>query len=278
MSDPDTCPIIKRNGVICQAKVQEGLDRCRQHVSSCACPFPLMGQYCGVELKQAWANVDPNEEPKHPHHLHYESRMIVVPPTSRACKQCRTPISNLTGYCDKHDAYAAQARREETLAELNRLTDGDRKEMIKILRDTDGLLSRIDLSHLTDYSPITNPYEELYRLAGQTIKWKDILAERVADLEYLGYGTEHTGEQVKTDVQLFTQALAEARQILVAISKLDVEERMVRIAEAQAMMIAEVLGRVLDSLGLDETVVLRARSSVAERLRIFGNQQKAISA
>lgn len=237
-----------------------------------------MGQYCGVEIKQAWADIDPRDEPKHPHHLHWESRTVIVAPERRACKECRTPITSITGYCDKHDALAAQARREEFLGELNRLTAGDRKEMIAVLKDTDNLLSKIDLSALTEYSPITNPYEELYRLAGQTIKWKDILAERVADLEYLGYGTEHTGEQVKADVQLFTQALAEARQILVAISKLDVEERMVRIAEAQALMIAEILGRVLDSLGLDEAVVLRARSSVAERLRIFGgNQQRAIT-
>lgn len=278
MNSPETCLIIKRNGVICQAKVQEGLDRCRQHVSSVACPYPLPGdQWCGVELKQAWANMDPNEEPRHPHHRHYESRMIVVPPESRACKVCRTPIANVVGFCDKHDSYAGQARREEVLAELDRITEGDRKEMIKILRDGELLHRKIaELTDLTEYSPITNPYEELYRLAGQTIKWKDILAERVANLEYLGYGTEHTGEQVKAEVQLFTAALAEARTILVSISKLDVEERMVRIAEAQAMMIAEVLGRVLDSLGMDETMVLRARSSVAERLRVFGNQQKAI--
>lgn len=280
MTPPDTCQIIKRNGVLCQAKVAEDLDRCRQHVASRACPYPLMGdQYCGVEIKQAWANIDPKDEPKHPHHLHYQSRMIVVPPESRACKSCRTPITSGTGFCDKHDSFAGQARREEVLAELDRITGSDRAEMIKILRDGELLQRKItELTELTEYTPITNPYEELYRLAGQVIKWKDILAEKVAELSYLSYGTEHTGEQIKGEVQLFTQALAEARSILVSISKLDVEERMVRVAEAQAMMIAEVLGRVLDSLGLEEAIVLRARSGVAERLRVFGNQQRAISA
>jgi hypothetical protein len=143
--------------------------------------------------------------------------------------------------------------------------------MIRVLKDMDSLQSRLDLADITDFTPINNPYEELYRLAGQAVKWKDILAQRVAELQELGYEGK-TGEQIKAEVQLFAGAMTECRNILVSISKLDVEERMVRVAEAQALMIAEALGRVLDSLGLDDNTILRARSGVAERLRLFGGQ------
>lgn len=147
--------------------------------------------------------------------------------------------------------------------------------MQRILRDMDGLRNRLELSDITNFEPVVNPYEELYKLAGQTVHWKNILAERVSQLHELGYEAK-TGEQIKAEVQLFTSALAEARNILTSISKLDVEERMVRVAEAQALMIAEALGRVLDSLGLDDNTVIRARTGVAERLRLFGGQ-KAIT-
>lgn len=277
MDLPQTCLLIKPNGTVCGSPLAVGLDRCKGHVRSVACPYNLAGGWCGVALPQRYENINPDSDRNHPHHKHYEARMIVVPPEYRACRVCKKPIASVTGFCTDHDTYAAQARREEVLQTLTQLTEGDRKEMIRVLKDMEGLRSRLELSDLVDYQPVVNPYEELYRLAGQTVKWKDILAERVGQLHELGYEAK-TGEQIKAEVQLFTGALTEARNILTSISKLDVEERMVRVAEAQALMIAEALGRVLDSLGLDDNTIIRARTGVAERLRLFGGQQKAISA
>lgn len=276
MDLPKTCLLIKPNGIVCGTAVAVGLDRCKSHVPSVACPYPLAGSHwCGVALAQKYANINPDTDRNHPHHKHYEARMIVVPPEHRSCRVCKKPIASVTGFCAEHDSYAAQARREEVLQTLTQLTDGDRKEMIRVLKDMDGLRNRLELRDITTFEPVVNPYEELYRLAGQTVRWKDILAEQVGMLNELGYEAK-TGEQIKAEVQLFTAALTEARNILTSISKLDVEERMVRVAEAQALMIAEALGRVLDSLGLDDNTVIRARTGVAERLRLFGGQ-KAIS-
>lgn len=272
MDLPPTCLLIKSNGVVCGNPLAEGLDRCRTHTTSGACPYQLAGHWCGVALPNKYMNIHPTTDRNHPHHKHYEARMIVVPPEYRSCRVCKKPISTHTGFCEAHNSYAAQQRREEVLATLHELTEGDRKEMVRVLKDMDGLRHALELKDIVDYQAINNPYEELYRLAGQAVKWKDILAERVATLHELGYEGK-TGEQIKAEVQLFAAALTECRNILVSISKLDVEERMVRVAEAQALMIAEALGRVLDSLGLDDNTVLRARSGVAERLRLFGGTQ-----
>lgn len=272
MDLPKNCLLIKTNGTVCGNPLAEGLDRCKSHTTSQACPYPIMGQWCGVALPQKYMNIHPSTDRNHPHNKHYEARTVVVPPEYRTCRVCKKAISSHTGFCESHETYAAQMRREEVLSTLSQLTEDDRKEMIQVLKDMDGLRSRLELVDITDYKPINNPYEELYRLAGQAVKWKDILAERVSTLQELGYEGK-TGEQIKAEVQLFASALTECRNILVSISKLDVEERMVRVAEAQALMIAEALGRVLDSLGLDDNTVLRARSGVAERLRLFGGQQ-----
>lgn len=283
MDLPETCRLILRRGNYCGKPLVEGLKVCKQHTQMVACPWPLPGnQPCGVAIDQGLDNLDPREIKNHPHHKHFEIRAVIVPAEYRECRVCHAVISSITGFCEEHDAYSAQIRKEQVLAQWEQFPDTfkkDKAELIRVLRsaqDAEVLINKLHLSDITNFKPIDNVYEELYVLAGQIVKWKDILAERVAQLEYLGYGTEHTGEQVRADVQLFTAALTEARTILVSIAKLDVEEKRVRVAEAQAMMVADALGRVLDSLGLDDRSILRARSAVANQLRVINADEPRV--
>lgn len=283
MDLPQTCRLILRRGNYCGKPLVDGLNVCKLHTQNVACPWPLPGnQPCGVIIDQGMDRLDPKELKNHPHHKHFEIRAVVVPPDYRECRVCHAVISSITGFCEEHDAFSAQIRREEVLTQWQNhpeIFKKDKAELIKVLRDTqdaESLVNRLKLSDLTNFQPVDNVYEELYILAGQIVKWKDILADRVSQLEYLGYGTEHTGEQVRADVQLFQSALTEARNILVSIAKLDVEEKRIRVAEAQAMLVAEALGRVLDSLGLDDRSILRARSAVANQLRVINADEPKV--
>ena len=282
----DKCPIVlERTGAYCGKKVpNDGFGRCKDHTRKVPCPFMLPGDAaCQVGLDEGWQNLDPREFSQHPHHDHYKVRMIVIDPHHRFClaEGCKALSTHTEGYCDLHESHAQQARREmiaEVLVEaaeeqgkkVSDLTRKDCAEVLEVFEAIEVVATESRGSYdVTQYAAIDNPYAELYRLAGQTVAWKDALAEKIADMTEIGY-EGRTGEQIKADVQLFTGALVECRQVLTAIAKLDVEERMVRIAEAQAILIAETLGRVLDSLGMTKEKQLQARSAVAERLRIVG--------
>lgn len=274
------CPLIlPTTGVICGKNVPDDFGRCKQHTRKVACPYLLPGDKpCLVALDEGWGNLAPDNHVKHPHHGHYKVRMIVIDPIHRLCQECGKVSTHVEGYCDLHAPQAQQARREMLAESLiaeaeNRgttveaLTKKDREEVLEVIAAE--IVTRRGTYDVTRYTEIDNPYAELYKLAGQTVAWKDALAEKIAELTEAGYEGRN-GEEIKADVQLFTAAIVETRQVLTAIAKLDVEERMVKIAEAQAIMIAETLSRVLDSLGLSHATQLQARSAVAERLRIVG--------
>lgn len=275
------CPLVlPTTGVYCGKPIPDSFGRCKQHTRKVACPFLLPGdKACHVALDEGWQNLDPKEHAKHPHHDHYKVRMIVIDPVHRLCQECHKPSTHVEGYCDLHAPQAQQARREMLADALvneaeirgttvEALTKADRAEVLEVV--TAEIVTRRGAYDVARYTEIDNPYAELYKLAGQVVAWKDALAEKISELTEAGYAGRN-GEEIKADVQLFTAAMVETRQVLTAIAKLDVEERMVRIAEAQAIMIAETLGRVLDTLGMSYDKQLQARAAVAERLRVVGS-------
>lgn len=284
------CPLVlPKTGTICGKPIPDDFGRCKDHTSKVACPYLLPGDKpCLVAIPEGWQNIDPVGHSKHPHHEHYKVRMVVIDPVHRLCQECHAVSTHLEGYCDLHAPLAQQARREMIIEALDfeatqrgqtieELTRKDRAEILNVLAAHDAAqLAQSRRFDVTSYVVIDNPYAELYKLAGQTVAWKDALAARVSELQEIGY-EGRTGEQTKAEVNMFMQAIQETRQILTAIAKLDVEERMVRIAEAQAIMIAETLSRVLDTLGLSAEKQLQARAAVAERLRIVGGGTNATS-
>ena len=69
---------------------------------------------------------------------------------------------------------------------------------------------------------------------------------RVAELqEELRYG-HRAGEQIRAEIVLFGQAQDRCLKILEAIAKLNIAERMARVREAEALLMAEGMRRVAD--------------------------------
>jgi hypothetical protein len=93
-------------------------------------------------------------------------------------------------------------------------------------------------------TPVVDPLEALAVLAGEVLRWKDLLAAHVADLDGLRY-SGISGEQVRGEIMLFGQALDRCNTVLSTYARLGIDERLVRIEEQRADMIAVIIRAVL---------------------------------
>lgn len=128
--------------------------------------------------------------------------------------------------------------------------------------------ARATLADLDHTEPVTDPFAALEDLAGQAKRFADILRTKVGELTQVGYSSSQGLEQVKAEIQVYLSALTRAESVLAKIVSLDLESRRVRIAEAQASLVAAALARVLASsrLGLDNDAQRWARAALAKEL------------
>jgi hypothetical protein len=135
-------------------------------------------------------------------------------------------------------------------------------------RVTEEAASKTLAAILGPVGPVTDPLTELAMLAGEAKQWKVLLADRVATLVDTGYRGA-TGEQVRADVALFERAMDRLGTLLVAIAKLNIDERLAKIEEQRADLIADLIRAVLadDELGLTEEQAIAAPSVVVRHLR-----------
>jgi hypothetical protein len=160
-----------------------------------------------------------------------------------------------SGRCKLH---GGSTRNHEKHWDTRRAEDKARRA----LKDLDPLNTRPE--------SIENPLAELSRLAGEVVRWKDILAAHVSELNSLRYrGGGETGdtEQIRGEVVLFERALDRCERVLVSIAKLNIDERLARIDERLADMIVTALEAGLDSIGVDGEQADRAKSVTAREMR-----------
>ena len=118
-------------------------------------------------------------------------------------------------------------------------------------------------------APLGDPVEQLRELASEALRLKDYFAERLEALESLRYMAHGTGgEQLRSEVALYERALDRSQRFLHDLARLGLDERQVRISEAQVVLVAGVLERVLGrtELGLDSARLMIARTLLVEEL------------
>lgn len=123
---------------------------------------------------------------------------------------------------------------------------------------------------------IENPLTALAELAGDAVRWKNVVAAYVADLRKFRYqaqgmdaeGNETSGgEQIRGEVVVFERALARCESILVAMARLNLDERMVRIDEKIAERMFGAFEAGLDVLKLDPVDRQRAERVMGSEVR-----------
>ncbi len=114
-------------------------------------------------------------------------------------------------------------------------------------------------------APLTDPLAALQQLAGEALELKRYFADRLAALEQLRY-EGRAGEQLRAEVALFERALDRAQKFALDLAKLNLEDRLVRLNEAQGRMLAQAVEAALQVCGLEDRLDLRAE--IAQQLRL----------
>jgi hypothetical protein len=165
--------------------------------------------------------------------------------------RCKLPPIRGARVCRKHGGSAGQVKAKA----------GQRAAERRLQQE----LHRI-AEQLGPIEPVANPLAELSLLAGEALRWKEVIARQVEQLDEFRYQDFRGGEQVRGEVLLFERALDRCASILVSIVRLNIDERLAVIDERQAQLLAGVFSVVLERAGLDEKSEL-VRSLLIEELR-----------
>lgn len=168
--------------------------------------------------------------------------------TSRSTgKQCGNLASAGTTVCYIHGARSPQVRK----AAKRRLEEA--KVVSKFLKDY-------------PIRAIDDPIVALQSLTSEAQAFYSFVSQHVAAIDV----DDWAGEEGKLSayVALLERAQAQAQRFLSDWVRLGLEERLVRLSERQAEAIGRVIDGVLNSLGLDDETLAKARGELPRQLRL----------
>ncbi len=98
---------------------------------------------------------------------------------------------------------------------------------------------------------------------------KYLLSERTGELDDLVLTDQAGHEEVRATLSAYERALDRCGRLLVAMARLNLEDRLVKMDEAMLVLLAETMLRVLGSpdLALSAGQVVTARTMLAAELR-----------
>lgn len=112
-----------------------------------------------------------------------------------------------------------------------------------------------------------DPIAELQRIAGETVAIKDYLRAQVERLSSIRYRAET--EQTRAELSCYMAALRDSTSVLTSLARLNLDERSVRIKEAQASMIRRAVDSALREAGLEGESLERGRQAVGRHLKVI---------
>ena len=133
------------------------------------------------------------------------------------------------------------------------------------------------LAGITDFEPVGDPVEALRELAGRASKWTEVLGAIVADLERIRYRTE-AAEQLDARIGVYERAIQITGRLLADIARLNLDERAVRVEEAQTAIVGEALRTALAESPLTPEQQKETLARVAQLVvAIAGSQHQPAS-
>lgn len=144
-------------------------------------------------------------------------------------------------------------------ADKCRMHLGKRTAVVKLEQAAAVQLARLNLT------PVDDPLSALAGVTAEVLAWKDQIATKVNALTTLRYSTEG-GEQLRAEVALWERALDRCERFLTAMAKLNIDERLAAIAEAQAQAVMDAIRIGLEAAGVDSGQRKVALAAVRQHL------------
>jgi len=120
---------------------------------------------------------------------------------------------------------------------------------------------RLVIPHLVDLATAV-----LQRIGGRAVRLVEVLEVVVADLKRIRY--ESQAEQIDGRVIVYERALDRAGKILTDLARLNLDERLVRVSEAQGLLLNQIISGVLGDVGASAEMLAAVRPALATRLRL----------
>lgn len=115
--------------------------------------------------------------------------------------------------------------------------------------------------------PVGNLGEALHTAVAEVVAFRDYLRGKVADLEQWRYEDAKGAEQLRSEMALYERALQFTVRALIDLSKLGLEERLVRIEEERADLVIAAFREALDVAALPEEVADVIRIDFVRRIQ-----------
>lgn len=119
-----------------------------------------------------------------------------------------------------------------------------------------------------DVVAVGDPLEALLKLAGQVLAWQQATAALVNGLEDgIRYRGANGAEQLRAEVALYERAMDRAVNVLSAIARLNIDERLVAVTERQADALVGAINAAMEAAGIHGEQAEQARRAAARHLR-----------
>jgi hypothetical protein len=118
-----------------------------------------------------------------------------------------------------------------------------------------------------DTRPVDNPLAMYADFAGKVMAWMAVLDKLCHDIDSPRYAGL-TGEQIRGEVQLYERAMDRCNTVLSTYAKLNIDERLARITEAQQLMVLQAIEAALAAAEVTGARAVDAKKAAAKRLRV----------
>jgi hypothetical protein len=175
---------------------------------------------------------------------------------------CRRQAITGANVCDQHGANKGSLTR--TVAGQRVINDKMSARLAEIMADRG--------ERLLKPAPIDDPFAVLMETLAEVRELKDIMRDVVHELISSGqirWASTQAGEQLRVEILVYERAIERLMNGLSGVVKLNIEDRMAGIREAQLRMLEQALDQALEASGIGVSGKLDARRTFRANVRVI---------
>lgn len=128
--------------------------------------------------------------------------------------------------------------------------------------------ARVLFGQIVEIKPVDNPLGVYAEFAGRVMAWMQSMDTLLNNVTSPAYRGGESGEQIRGEVVLFERAMDRCNTVLSTYAKLNIDERLTRITEAQQQMVLQAIEAALASADVTGARAVEAKKAAAKRLRV----------